>query len=163
MGPCGFLGRVAVLDYFCYYLCVPMKFPLCSRQVLNEFLTFSLSSWCVPQYVPHSSSLRPKYFALSFTLATYITNPKEKITTYLFWDCWKLDYFFLWRDNETSHFLCEPLHKAHCYTIVSETALNVLLHNRLLMAKCLLWNWCVQFLGKKRSKYSFLCWVTGVN
>jgi hypothetical protein len=60
---------------------------------------------------------------------------------------------FLWWANESSHFLCEPLHEAHHYTIVSKTAQNVLLHSRLLMVECLLWNWYVQFLeGKKKAK-----------
>jgi len=92
-GPCCFLVGVAmgVLDYFCCSQCVPMKFTFFSHQVLNDFLTFSSSSWCVPQCVPNSSSLIPKSFALSFTLAIYITNPKEEITTYLFWDCWKVE------------------------------------------------------------------------
>ncbi len=125
-----------------------MKFPLCSHQVFIEFLTFSSSSWCVSQCVPNSSSLIPKSFDLSSTLAIYITNPKDEITTYLFWDCWRVDYFFLWWGNENNHFLCELLHNAHPYTIVSKTTLNILLHSPLLMTECLLWNWCVQFLEK---------------
>ncbi len=43
-GPCYFLGRMGVLDYFCCFQSVPMKFPLCSHQVFIEFLTFSSSS-----------------------------------------------------------------------------------------------------------------------
>jgi hypothetical protein len=60
---------VGVLDYFCCFQCVPMKFPLCSHQVFIEFLTFSSSSWCVPQCVPNSSSFSPKSFDPSSTLA----------------------------------------------------------------------------------------------
>jgi hypothetical protein len=82
---------VGVLDYFCCSQCVPMKFPLCCHQVFIEFLTFSSSSWFVPQCVSNSSPLSPKSFDLSSSLTIYITNPKNEIATYLFWDCWKVD------------------------------------------------------------------------
>jgi hypothetical protein len=85
---------VGVLDYFCCSQCVPMKFPLCWHQVFIEFLTFFSSSWFVPQCVSNSSSLSPKSFDLSSNLVIYITNPKDEITTYLFWDCWQVDFFF---------------------------------------------------------------------
>jgi hypothetical protein len=46
-----------------------------------------LSSQCVPQHVPNSSTFYPIFFAISFTLENlYIYNPKEEVTTYLFWD-----------------------------------------------------------------------------
>jgi hypothetical protein len=48
---------------------------------------------CSPN-VPNSSSLDPISFALSSNVITYITNPKEMITTYIFWDFSMLDLFF---------------------------------------------------------------------
>jgi len=56
--------------------CVPVKFTMGS------------------QHVPNSSSLYPISFAISFTLVTYITSPKEEHTTYLFRDYPKVDLFF---------------------------------------------------------------------
>jgi hypothetical protein len=57
--------------------------PLCSCQVHNG-----------SQHVPNSSSLYPIFFAISSTLVTYISSPKEEHTTYLFWDYPKVDLFF---------------------------------------------------------------------
>jgi hypothetical protein len=52
---------------FCCCQCVPIKFPLCSHQVPNNFSLFNAIS-----------------FALSFTLVIYRTSPKEEVTMYLF-------------------------------------------------------------------------------
>lgn len=46
------------------------------------------------QCVPNSSSFYPISCALSCILVTYINNPKEHITTYVFWTCSKLDDYF---------------------------------------------------------------------
>jgi hypothetical protein len=59
-----FLGTVSLLD-FCCCQCVPMKVPLCSHQVPNNFSLFN-----------------PISFALSFTLVTYRTSPKREFTMY---------------------------------------------------------------------------------
>jgi hypothetical protein len=51
------------------------------------------------QHVPGSLSLYLIYFALSFTFVICKSNPKEEITTYLFWECTKLDFYFLFFDD----------------------------------------------------------------
>ncbi len=70
---------------FCSSQCVPMKFSMCCHE-------FPMGSQHIPQ-VSNCSSLYSISFALSSALLTYITNPKEEITTYLFWDCSKLVQF----------------------------------------------------------------------
>jgi hypothetical protein len=35
-----------------------------------------------------------QFFGLSSTFVTYITNLKEEVTTYLFWDCPKILFYF---------------------------------------------------------------------
>jgi hypothetical protein len=79
-----FGGRARMLNFL---VVVPNVF----HQVPNMFSKF-------PIYVPNSSSPYPISFALSSTLVScnsYEKSPTEEITTYLFWDSPKLDYFFL--------------------------------------------------------------------
>jgi len=85
-------GRMGLLN-FCFSQCVPMTFPWCCQhvpQIPNVF----------PQCIPNSSSFDPISFALSSNVVTYITNPKEEITTYIFWDFSMLDLFFWWWANQ---------------------------------------------------------------
>jgi len=41
---------------------------------------------------PIAPHFTPVSFALNSTLVTYISMPKGEITTYLFWDCSKIDF-----------------------------------------------------------------------
>ncbi len=61
----------------------------CSHEVPT---VFTLSSQCIHD----NSSLNPICFALSFTLLTYITSPKEKIATYIYFRTVKSFFFFFW-------------------------------------------------------------------
>jgi hypothetical protein len=70
-----------------------LLFPMCSHEIPNGLPTCSPSLQCVPQHVLNSFSLYPKSFTLSYILVTYISSQKEKVTTYLFWDCPKYNYF----------------------------------------------------------------------
>jgi hypothetical protein len=63
--------------------CQISLFPMCSHQVHN-------GSQHVPHPFPNSSSL----YSISFALSC--NSPKEEITTYLFWDCPKLDFNFIY-------------------------------------------------------------------
>jgi hypothetical protein len=49
---------------------------------------------CSSNVFPIALHSIPISFALSSNVVTYITNPKEKITTYIFSDFSTLDYFF---------------------------------------------------------------------
>ncbi len=82
-----FGGRGEVLD-FCCSQCVPIKFSMHSQHVPLVPNVFPDTLPMVPDFTPIS-------FALSFTLATYISSPKEEITTYLFWVCSKLYFIFI--------------------------------------------------------------------
>jgi hypothetical protein len=62
-------------------------FTSSSNRIPNRLSTSSLSSQCVPQHAPNSSSFYPISFALSSTLVTYITSSKGVISTDVFWDC----------------------------------------------------------------------------
>ncbi len=62
-------------------------FTSSSNRIPNRLSTSSLSSQCVPQHAPNSSSFYPISFALSSTLVTYINSSKGVISTDVFWDC----------------------------------------------------------------------------
>jgi hypothetical protein len=69
----------------CWIFIVPMKFwmgPQHVTQVPNVFPNIS------PIALTSSHMFCPKFYV------TYITNPKEEITTYLFWECPMLEYYF---------------------------------------------------------------------
>jgi len=69
---------------------------MCSHQVFNGFLTCSPSLQCIPQHFPNiSSHLSHVVQAQSSNLITYIISPKEEITTFLFWNYPKLDFFLV--------------------------------------------------------------------
>ncbi len=83
----------------CWTFVVPNVLPWNSHYVLIKFLMSS-------QHVSQVSNVFLNMFliilhfisypflqGLSSTLVTYINNPREEITTYLFWDCPKLDLF----------------------------------------------------------------------
>ncbi len=70
----------------CWIFIVPMKF------------------WMGPQHVTQVPNVFPNIFPIALTsshmfcpkfyVITYIKNPKEEITTYLFWECPMLEYYF---------------------------------------------------------------------
>jgi hypothetical protein len=68
-------GRWGCLLSFVLKVFLLMKFSLCSHQVPNMFLKSPIA----PHFIPH-------LFPPSSTLVTYITSPKDEITTYLHWD-----------------------------------------------------------------------------
>jgi hypothetical protein len=80
-------GEGGVLDIFVFNV-----FPWSSHRV---HIKFSMGCQHVPHHVPYSSSFYPMSFALS------CSRPKEEITTYLFWDCPKLDFYFYFFSNES--------------------------------------------------------------
>jgi hypothetical protein len=57
----------------------------CARGPSSFSFGGRVMDFCCSQCVPKSSSLD-----LSFAIGTCMRSPKEEITTYLFWDCWKL-------------------------------------------------------------------------
>jgi hypothetical protein len=68
-------GDGSMRVFFCCSCCVLIKFPMSSP-------TGSWRFYCVPQHVPNSFvTLSSHIFALSFTIVTYITKPKEEVTT----------------------------------------------------------------------------------
>ncbi len=76
------LGWVVVLD-FCCSPHVLMKFLSGSQWVFNITLKFPMcSSTCSLQLLTLYHILCPELYPL-----TYVSNPKEEITTYLLWDC----------------------------------------------------------------------------
>ncbi len=76
------LGWVVVL-VFCCSQRVLMKFLSGSQWVFNITLKFPMcSSTCSLQLLTLFHILCPELYPLS-----YVSNPKEEITTYLFWDC----------------------------------------------------------------------------
>ncbi len=84
-------GKVSILDFFFVGFNV---FPWGSHEVFNVFSTCSPNSQCVHYHVPNGSSFYCISFALSSILVTYVSSPKE-ISTYIFWECTKVDYFIL--------------------------------------------------------------------
>jgi hypothetical protein len=96
------LGEDGVVG-FCSSQSVPNKFSMCSHE-------FPMGSQHIPQ-VSNSSSLYPISFALSSTLVTYITSPKEEITTYLIWDCSKLVLFLFFGMDQSKMPITKPKKK----------------------------------------------------
>ncbi len=65
--------------------------------VLNVFSVSSQNVHRVPNVFPNMFTIaltRATFFSLSFTLVTYITSPKEEITTYWFQARPKIDFLF---------------------------------------------------------------------
>jgi hypothetical protein len=93
-----FGGRVEVLD-FCCSQCVPIKFSMHSQHV-------PLVPYAFPNMLPMVPDFTPISFARSFTsFATYISSPKEEITTYLIWVCSKFYFIFIfWWANQRCPF-----------------------------------------------------------
>lgn len=63
------LGEESRCWIFSFPQCVPTKFPI------------------APHFIPYP-------LPQVLLLVTYIRNPKDKITTYLFWECPKLYYYY---------------------------------------------------------------------
>jgi hypothetical protein len=85
-----FWGRVGLLNF--------LLFPMCSHDIPLMLSTCSQ----IPNVV------------------TYITNPKEEITTYIFWDFSMLDSFFWWWANKKW-----PSQKKINWTLGSPTLINI--------------------------------------
>ncbi len=64
---------------FCCPHGVPMVYPICTSTCSQN-----------------SSSLYP----ISFVLSSTLVAQKEEITTYLFWDCLKVDFYYFLINNK---------------------------------------------------------------
>ncbi len=85
----------------CFLVC--MARPQCDTPLISfrgvGILLFPICSQPVPQHVPNSSSVYPIFFCHKFYSYDLYNQPLVN-TTCLFWDCPKLDYYFLWWTNE---------------------------------------------------------------
>jgi hypothetical protein len=75
----------------------PIKFSIHFQHVLQVFYVFSNLFSIAPHFIPNAL---PKFYSCNLD-----NQVKGGITTYSFWECWKIDTFLWWANQSNDSFL----------------------------------------------------------